>query len=128
MDKGKGLVQSKNKALIISSAKTECSEVHFTFKDGYFFQNVQKSFYANSWKKIKKIINLPICELQEKFAPGKSADISQNICLYGLFQNLKKTCMGFSYFLEVLQEHTVLYYRQRKLKVKIWYSVRRCIS
>ena len=95
MDKGKGLVQSKNKALIISSAKTECSEVHFTFKDGYFFQNVQKRFYVNSWKKIKKIINLPICELQEKFAPGKSADISQNVRLDGLnFRISKKDFHG----------------------------------
>ena len=37
---------------------------------------------------------------------GKSADISQNIRLKELFQNLKKSYMqDFSYLLEVFQEH-----------------------
>ena len=37
---------------------------------------------------------------------GKSADISQNIRLKELFQNLKKSYMqDFSYLLELFQEH-----------------------
>ena len=41
-----------------------------------------------------------------KFVPGKSADISQNVRLKELFQNLKKSYMqDFSYLLEVFQEH-----------------------
>ena len=42
-----------------------------------------------------------------KFVVGKSADKSQNVRLNELFHNLKRSYMGFSYLLEVLQAHCV---------------------
>ena len=47
----------------------------------------------------KKIITLPIYELQKKVVQGKSADISQNVCLGELFQNLKTSYMEFVFSL-----------------------------
>jgi len=43
-DKGEVLEYKVKKALNVSSAKQEYSEVHFTTKYGYFFQNVLSQF------------------------------------------------------------------------------------
>ena len=49
-DKRKGLEYRVKKSLIISSAKAEYPEVHFTSKYGYFFQNVQSKFLCKYLK------------------------------------------------------------------------------
>ena len=46
--------------------------------------------------------------IAEKFALGKSADISQNVHLDELFQNLKNVTWDFSDILEVIQAHCAI--------------------